>query len=163
MSKGNDVVKKEADWLFREAEAKQESRDNKGAFQCLLRGAKLGDTSCMVNLGNFYAAGTGTRKDHREARLWYRRAWVLGDVCGANNLAVEYRLQGNYRAAAFWFRRAVARNDGDACVELAKMLRARRARRSTVVNLLQKATASDWISEAGREEAADLLRAFQKS
>jgi hypothetical protein len=113
----------------------------------------------MVNVGNFYAAGTGTRRDLKEAALWYKRAYRQGLRDGASNLAVDLRNAGNLRGAVAWFRRAVALNDGDACIELAKMVQERRHGRSKAEGLLRRALSlspSD-LSDAGREEAERLL------
>jgi len=64
--------------LFLETERREESGDFSNAFKSLLAGARLGHTSCQVNLGNFYASGKGTRKNLQKPAYWYKRAYRDG-------------------------------------------------------------------------------------
>jgi hypothetical protein len=58
-----------------------------------------------------------------------------------------------------WFKKAIARSDGEACIELAKIYKTRKGGRNAAANLLRLALRlnRDCISEAGREEAEFLL------
>ena len=49
----------DAERLFREAEQHEEKGDFRGAFRRLLAAAQLGHHMSQLNLGNFYASGTG--------------------------------------------------------------------------------------------------------
>jgi TPR repeat protein len=68
--------------------------DFRNAFKCFLTAAQLGDTWGQVNLGNFYARGTGVRRSLRRAAYWYKKAYNNGNSCGALNLAIDRRNQG---------------------------------------------------------------------
>jgi len=148
--------------LFLEAEQFEEKGDFKSAFNRLLAGAQLGDTPSQLNLGNFYAWGTGVRRDLEKAAYWYKKAYKGGDASGALNLAIDRRNEGNLRSAVFWFRRAVAMNCGDACIELAKIYSAKKGGHEIARDLLRKALRlnRDGISEDAKEKAESLLKAM---
>ena len=150
---------KTADHLL-EAERYEEAGDFRSAFKCLLAGAQLGDSGCQTNLGNFYASGKGVRKSLEKAEYWYRRAYRNGYRSAASNLAIDKRNQGNIRSAVIWFKKAIELKDGDACIPLAKIYKARRGGQKVAVGLLRRAlrmSRSD-LSESGREEAESLLK-----
>ena len=88
----------------------------------------------------------------------------MGGHCAANNIAILYREQGNLRAMVRWYKRAIERGDEDARVALAKSyLNGDGVRKSVSAAALQLRLAlkAHFISEAGREEAARLLRDFE--
>lgn len=146
--------------LFVEADRYEERGDFKRAFQCFLTAARLGHTGCQVNLGNYYAAGTGTRKNVETAAYWYKKAYKNGDCSGALNLGIDRRNEGRIRSAEIWFKKAVAMNDGDACIALAKLYKDRPDKREAAIDLLKRVlpmSRAD-ISDDGKEEAKSLLK-----
>lgn len=153
-----------AEGLFREAEQHEEKGDFRGAFKCLLAAAQLGHHMSQLNLGNFYASGTGVKRDLAKAAHWYKKAYKNGNNDGALNLAIDKRNGGNIRSAVIWFKKAVAMNSGEACIELAKIYKARKGGQKTAADLLRRALrmSRDNISEAGKEEAESLLTALAK-
>lgn len=160
VSKQDDDLK--AAKLFREAELHEEARHFKAAFECLLAGAQMDDSGCQLNLGNFYANGTGVRKDLKKAAYWYKRAYKNGSSCGALNLAIDRRNEGNARSATIWFKKAIAMDDGDACIHLAKMYRTRKDGGKAARDLLKQALRLE-MSEASEEEAESLLKELTKT
>jgi len=154
----------DAEQLFLKAEQFEEKNDLRNAFKCLLAGAQLGDTGSQLNLGNIYASGKGTRKSLEKAAYWYKKAYNNGYSTAALNLAIDRRNQGNVRSAVVWFKKAIAMGDGEACIALAKIYKARKGGQKAAAGLLKRALRlnRDCISEAGREEAASLLRAISK-
>ena len=62
----------EAERLFKEADQYDEKGDFKNAFKCFLAAAKLGDTGCQNNLGNYYSSGKGVRKNPVTSVYWYK-------------------------------------------------------------------------------------------
>ena len=146
--------------LFLEAERYEESGDFSSAFKSLLAGAKLGHSSCQVNLGNFYASGKGTRRSLRRAAHWYKRAYKNGDSGAASNLAIDRRNAGNIRSAVIWFKKAIALDDAEACIPLAKIYMTRKGGQKAAIALLRQALRinRNCISESGREEAESLLK-----
>jgi TPR repeat protein len=111
----------QAENLFNQADKYEEKGDFRRAFDCYLTAAKLGDSWGQVNLGNYYAAGKGVMRSLEKAAHWYKKAYRNGNSCGALNLAVDKRNQGNIRSALVWFQKAVAMNNGDAHLALAKI------------------------------------------
>lgn len=154
-----------AEDFFRDAEIKEERGEFQGAFKSLLAAAKSGDILSPLNLGNFYAAGRGVKKDLREAARWYKRAYNYGQSAGALNLAVDLEKQGNQRGAVAWLKRAVVMNDGDAHLRLAKIYLKRRNGRKRAVDLLTKAISfsPSNISDETREQAERLLRRLTRA
>jgi TPR repeat protein len=101
------------------------------------------------------------RRDDTEALRWYKFALRQGNICAPNNIATIYRDSGNERRAMFWFRRAIASGDGDALVEVGRRLYKGIGVRCNVdqaVRHLRKAIASKNITQAGREEARELIQ-----
>jgi TPR repeat protein len=146
--------------LFHEAERYEEKGDLRNAFKCLLAAAQLGHVSSQINLGNFYASGTGVRRNLEKAAHWYKKAYKRGDNCGALNLAIDRRNQGNIKSAVIWFKKAIAMNCGEACIELAKIYKTRRGGQKAAATLLRQALrmSRDNISDSAKEQAESLLK-----
>jgi TPR repeat protein len=153
-----------AERLFLEAYRYEEARDFKSAFKCLLASAQLGDSGSQINLGNFYAEGKGVRRNLDEAARWYRKAYKGGERTGALNLAIDLKKAGKTRSAVIWFRKAVAMNDGSACIALAKLYMARKGEQKTVADLLRPVLSMSRadISDDEKEEAQSLLEEIAK-
>ena len=114
----------------------------------------------MLNLGYFYDEGLGTKQDKDKAMYWYKHAYRKGSAAAASNIAILYRERSNYRLVFRWFEKAALLGDGDAAVELAKLyLEGTGVRRSNFLaeRWLLEAVSSQFITEAGREEALSLL------
>jgi TPR repeat protein len=150
----------DAERLFLEAEQYEEKRDFNNAFNCLLAAAQLGHRMSQLNLGNFYASGRGTRRNLEKAAHWYKKAYKSGDNDGALNLAIDRRNQGRIRSAVIWFKKAIAMNSGEACIELAKIYKARKGGQKAAADLLRRALrmSRDDIGDYAKEEAKSLLR-----
>jgi TPR repeat protein len=146
--------------LFLEAEQYDEAGKFRKAFTRLLAGAKLGDAGSQLNLGNFYASGKGVRKNLEKAAYWYKKAYRNGESSAAHNLAIDLKKKGSLRAAVIWFKKAIAMNDGESCVALAKIYSARRGCRKAAKELLGRALKMTRyeISEDSKDEAESLLR-----
>ena len=154
-----------AEDLFREAEQHEEKGDFRGAFKRLLAAAQLGHHMSQLNLGNFYASGTGVRRDLARAAHWYKKAYKNGNNDGALNLAIDRRNEGNLRSAVVWFKKAIAMNSGEACIELARIYGARKSGQRAAANLLRRAlrTSRDNIGELAREKAESLLKEIEEA
>jgi hypothetical protein len=147
----------ELDSLFRRADQQVEAGKLRSAFRLFLRAAKAGDTGCQVNLGNFYADGTGVKPNREKALYWYRRAYRRGEVCAASNIGVLFRNEGNLKRALAWFERAAKLQDGDANLEIAKIYLARNDKRNAV-RYLRETRKAESLTEASEEEAEKLLK-----
>ena len=162
-----DMLRKQtsvkAEALFREAEQCEEKGDFGTAFNRLMAAAKLGDPASYLNLGNYYASGTGTAKDLKKAAYWYKKAYQNGFSSGALNLAIDRRNEGNLRSAIVWFKKAIEMNSGDACIELAKIYGARKGGQRAAAQLLRRALqmTKDEISDDARKKAEPLLETAQ--
>jgi TPR repeat protein len=164
MTAPTSAAPSEGERLFNEAYRHEEDGDLMRAFQCLLAGARLGDSGCQINLGNFYASGTGTRKDMAAAALWYRKAYRSGERTGALDLGIDRRNAGRTRSAVIWFKKTISMNDGDACIQLAKIYMQQKDGRSAAISLLERVLPMNRadISEDGKEEAKMLLGKISK-
>jgi len=148
-----------------DAERFEEAGNYRMAARALRRGAAEGNTSCQLNLGNYYTAGKGVKKSMQRAAYWYRKAYENGDRSGAFNLAIEKRNQGNFRWAEFWFKKAVAMRDGSAHIELAKMYISRDQNTKAAAALLRRAIklGVDDVSDEEKAEAEALLETISTS
>lgn len=153
-----ELATERADRLFRDADRLGDAGKHRQAFKLFLEAAELGDASAQLSLGNYYASGTGTRKNLAEAERWYKKAYKTGISSAANNLAIDKRDAQNFRSAILWFKKAVALEDGDAAVELAKLyIKLNRTPEALAALKQALAVPPSYISEDGREQAEALL------
>ena len=134
------------------------------AFRLYSELANRGADAGMLNLGYFYDRGIGARKNRSLAMKWYLRAYRRGSGAAASNIATIYRDEGRHRLQAQWYARAVRLQDGDAAVELAKLVlegKGIRNSRSHASRLLRRASASQCITEDGRDEAKAILHTLK--
>jgi len=127
--------------------------------------ARLGNVMSQLSLGNFYSRGRGVKKNVEEAARWYMKVYRNGLSAGAVNLSVDLQNRGNMRGAIAWLKRAAAMNDGDACVQLARIYLKRRGGTKTAANLLRKAASfgSSGTSDDAREQAEVLLKSIENA
>jgi uncharacterized protein len=149
------------DLLYMEADLLDDRGSYAAAMPLLLRGAKAGDTSCQILLGNYLSDGRkGVPIDRTRAIYWYKRAYKQGSSTGASNLALHYRKQGDVDEAYRWFELAVKSGDNEAHLALAKIwLRDRKSKTNAIKHLkaVFSGNARD-VSELGRDEARTMLR-----
>jgi len=150
--------------IEREAHDAWQSGRCTAAFRLYSELASRGTSAGMLNLGYFYDRGIGVRKNRAMALKWYRRAYRRGSSAAASNIATIYRDDGRHGLEAQWYARAVRLKDGDAAVELAKLVLAGkgvRESRAHASRLLKRASASQFITESGRDEARAMLHALK--
>jgi TPR repeat protein len=155
----------ETEKLFSMAERYEERGEFKKAFECLLAAARSGHTGCQVSLGNFYAWGKGVRKNLDKAAHWYKKAYENGDSSGAFNLAIGMKNEGRVRSAIVWFKKAIAMNDGDARISLAKIFIDQKGGQKTATALLKPALrmSRENISDDAKIQAESLLKKMAKA
>ncbi len=79
-----------------------------------------------------------------------------GDALAANNLAVSYRMAGNWRRAYFWWRRAAGPHSGDAWLEVGFCLQyglGVRRDLNRAIRAYRSAARTYYTTANGREEA----------
>jgi hypothetical protein len=120
LMKQKAVSKGEA--LYLNAEILDDLRRFAEAYPLLVKGAKAGDSSSQVMLGNYLSDGRrGVPKNPERAVYWYKRAFAQGNTAGAYNLAMHYRKLGDVDEAFKWFERAAGADDFSAHLDLAKI------------------------------------------
>ena len=130
----------------------------RSAFRLFLAGAKVGDSGCQINLGNFYSDGTGVKPNRAQAPRSYRRAYQQGERSGASNIGVVLRDQGKLKQALAWFERAVRLKDGDANLEIAKIYLVLGQQAKAVRSLVRLCQAKPGdVTEASKDEGRRLL------
>ncbi len=151
-----------AEELFIQAAKQQEKGKLRSAFRLYLAAAKAGDTGCQVNVGNFYDAGTGVRRDRTAALYWYKRAYRRGYSCAASNIGIMWRTENQPRRALKWFEKAVRLGDDEANLEIAKYYLRNEHNPLKAIGHLQKVCQSRCVTESGAEEATRLLKQARK-
>jgi TPR repeat protein len=154
--------KSKTDDLFIRADKQADEGNLKSAFRLFLEAAKAGDSSCQINLGNFYDAGTGVRRNRSAAMYWYKRAYRRGEPCAAHNIGVLWRNEKKYRRALEWFRKAVRLGDDEANLEIAKYYLEVEHDPERAMPHLKKVCESNCVTEAGLDEAGRLLEREKK-
>jgi TPR repeat protein len=150
--------KPDADLLFNRAAKHEENGELRSAFRLYLAGAKAGDMGCQINVGNFYDAGTGVRRNRSAALYWYKRAYRRGVSSAASNIGILWRNANNPKRALGWFQRAVRLGDAEANLEIAKHYLRNESNPRKAIQHLENVCQSDWVTEAGVEEATMLLK-----
>jgi TPR repeat protein len=149
------------DLLYMEADLLDERGRYAEALPLLLKGAKAGDTSCQILLGNYLSDGRkGIPIDRKRGIYWYKQAYEQGSSTGASNLAMSYRKQGDLDEAYRWFELAVESGDNEAHLALAKIWlydRENKAKAVEHLNAVFQGNPHD-VSELGRDEARAMLR-----
>ena len=150
--------KSKRDDLFFRADKEADHGNFRRAFRLFLAGAKAGDKSCQLNLGYLYDTGKGVRRNRSAALYWYKRAYRQRDAPAATNIGTVWRDEGQHKRALSWFRKAVKLGDDEAHLEIAKLYLQNEDDPAKAIPHLQKVCQSDWVTEAGQEEAAKLLK-----
>ena len=149
-----------ANEIFLRACAQEDQGKLSSAFRLYLAGAKLGDTGCQVNLGNFYADGRGIKPNREAAVKWYKKAYARGERSAASNLGAMFRDEGKFEKAVSWYERAVKLHDVDANLEIAKILLRNpkdRARAKAFLEQMQ-AFSEDDLTRSARKQGRQLLK-----
>ncbi len=145
---------------FIKADELYENGDYKSAFDMFLKGAKSGDTSCMLRLALMYSTGEGVEFNYDKAEEWELKAINSGDPTGMINLGITYRMKGDIRKSKEWFEKSLKSGDGSAALELAKLYMVSKKETETVIGYLKQAISNDDMCEADIEEAEKLLSEF---
>ena len=127
------------------------------SFEWFLRGANAGDASCMIWVGILYGDGVKEDNQNNNEILWYKCAWKKGDLAAPNNIAIVYKNQKRHSIAERWFKVAIQAGDGDANLELAKMLIRIGRNRNEIHKYLTATIHSKYVTENSVEESQRLL------
>ena len=94
-------------------------------------------------------------RENQYIRKW-RPIAIRGDSTAMSNVAAAYRILGNLKLAARWYKRAAEQGDGDAMTDWGYCLQhgvgVRRDERSAEL-AYRSAIACKWITDFSREEA----------
>ena len=150
--------KSKADSLFVRADKAVDRGDLRSAFRLMLASVRLGNTGAQINVGNYYADGKGVRRNRSSALYWYRRAYRRGDCSAAHNIGILWRDEGRIQRALHWFFRAVDLGDDESNLDIGKHFLYNEKNPRRAIPFFARVTKSDWVTEAGADEAAVLLR-----
>jgi TPR repeat protein len=85
------------------------------AYKEFLAASKKGHADSQFNLGLMYEQGIGTRKDEKEAVVWYGKSASQGNSAAQFNLGVLYEngrgTKVDFAKANQWYRKASAQGD----------------------------------------------------
>jgi TPR repeat protein len=150
------------DAIFMRADKLEANGNLKGAFRLFLAAAKAGDSGCQLNVGNYYCDGKGIRPNLSVGLYWYKRAYRRGEASAAHNIGITWRNAGSPRRALSWFKRAVKMGDDEANLEIAKYFLGIENSLRKAIPHLEKVCRSNRVTEAGAQEAANLLKQARK-
>jgi TPR repeat protein len=154
--------KSEADKLFVLADKEWSQGNLQLAFRLFLSAANAGNRGAQLNVGYFYDIGVGIQRNQEMALYWYKRAYRRGDASAAHNIATIWRRNHKPKRALAWFRRAVKLGDDESILDIAKHYLQNGIKTRKVIEYLTKVSRSDWVTEAGEEEATRLLKTAHK-
>jgi TPR repeat protein len=102
-------------------EDKDDKHSLREAFRLLRTVVHQGLREAQNNFANAYDRGAGVRPSRRMAVHYYRKAWRAGQSSAARNLGITMRMEGRTTTAIKWFHKAIADDDPDARLDLAKI------------------------------------------
>ncbi|HEY0702029.1 MAG TPA: tetratricopeptide repeat protein [Candidatus Acidoferrales bacterium] len=82
------------------------------------RAAEHGSVPAQNTLGVLLSSGKSAGKNVEEALRWFKKAFRAGEQAAAQNIAITYRENGDFKSAVQWLQKAVRAGDGDAYVQL---------------------------------------------
>jgi len=144
------------------AEKEEERGKMRSAFRLMLAAAKLGSASAQINVGNYYDEGKGVRRNRSAALRWYKLAYRRGNSGAAHNIGCVWRNEGNLERPLYWFSRAVSLGDDESNLDIAKHFLRNQKDPRKAIPYLKRVKPSGFVSKAGLEEAAELLRESKK-
>lgn len=145
------------DIIFREADDAYESGDFSKAYALFLEAAGHGDCHAMTRLAAMYESGDGVPRDLTKSIEWDLKAVAAGSTTSILNLGVTFRKIGNVDEAQRWFEKAMANDDGEAALELAKLHYSVNSESPLVRKYLDIAAGSLDLSEDSAEETGEWL------
>ena len=149
MSNDKDFV--EADRLYDEQRYKE-------AFEVFLRLARNGDPHSCVRIGEMFYGGKGVPVDLEQSIVWDLEARRLGEPLGTHNLALTYIRLGKYDLARQYLEEVCVVDNGEARLDLAKLLVNQFGDMESGLRVLNDALQSKNMSEMTYEEALSLKR-----
>jgi TPR repeat protein len=150
------------DELFTRADRQESNGKLRSAFRLFLAAAKAGEPGCQINLGNYYDAGKGVRRNRAAALYWYKRAYRRGSWAAASNIGVMWRNENKPKLALEWFRKSVRLGDDEANLEIAKYYLLNKINPARAIYHLKKVRPSPYTTPAGVDEAGRLLKQAKK-
>jgi len=154
--------KSRAEALFIRADKQEEKGNLRSAFRLMLTAAKLGDIGAQLNVGNYYDGGKGIQRNRSAALHWYKRAYRRGYSAAAHNIGVLWRNEKQFARALSWFDRAVKLGDSEANLEIGKHYLQVEKNPRKAIPFFRRVKPTSWVSQAGAEEAAKLLRRSER-
>jgi TPR repeat protein len=154
--------KARAENLWIQAEQQEEKGKMRDAFRLMLAAAKLGSISAQINVGNYYDDGRGVGRNRSAALYWFKRAYRRGDSGGAHNIGVVWRNEGKPQRSLYWFTRAVKLGDDESNLDIGKHFLDNEKDPQKAILYFKRVRSTGWVSEAGIEEAAQLIREAKK-
>jgi uncharacterized protein len=121
------------------------------------RSAEHGSPSAQVALGTRHTGFVSVASKWREGIIWLKKAFRGGcEQMAANNIAITYRQQRQFRTAVAWFRKCLAAGDDAAHIQLGIHLYwgiGVRVEHKAAVEHFRRAIRGKNLSEAERDDA----------
>jgi hypothetical protein len=128
----------------------------------MLKAARMGDLGAQVNVGYMYDTGVGVKRNREGAIRWYKLAYRRGSGAAASNIGTIFRDERNHKKALYWFERAVALDDEDANLEIAKLYLGQLDDTPMAASYLKKVCRSKSVTRYSQERARRLLKRISK-
>jgi Sel1 repeat-containing protein len=130
----------------------------RATFRLMLAAAKLGNSSAQINVGNYYDDGRGVQRNRSAALYWFKRAYRRRDSTAAHNIGCVWRREGKPLRSLYWFSRAVELGDEESNLDIGKHFLHNEKNPRKAIVYFKRVRPTGWVSEAGAEEAARLLK-----
>lgn len=143
--------------IFSKASNLYNAGEYNSAFEEFLKLAEKGDAAAMMRVASMYGDGRGVDYDLNKCLMWDKRAAEAGERSALLNIGITYRNIGDAREAKCWLEKAIALDDGEAALALAKMYMISDKEVDNIKEKLTLAYASKNLSPSSREEVKKLI------
>lgn len=140
-----------------------EKKAYRKAFKLFLSGLANNEFDCLYKLSHMYTTGLGVGCSYEKAIEMDLKLFHLGNISGAFNLGIDYRMIGDIKKSKYWFETAFNLGDMDAALELAKLYMVSDLEVEKIKHFLKLVVQSIDVTEDSKEQAQKFLLTYENN
>lgn len=140
-----------------------EKKAYRKAFKLFLSGLANNEFECLSWLSNMYTTGLGVECNYEKAIEMDLKIFQLGNISGALNLGIDYRMIGDIKKSKYWFETAFNLGDMEAALELAKLYMVSDLEIEKITHFLKLVVRSNDVTEDSKEQAKNFLVMYENN
>ncbi len=140
-----------------------EKKAYRKAFKLFLSGLANNEFDCLYKLSHMYTTGLGVECSYEKAIEMDLKSFQLGNISGALNLGIDYRMIGDIKKSKYWFETAFNLGDMEAALELAKLYMVSDLEVEKIKHFLKMVVQSNDVTEDSKEQAQKFLEIYKNN